>query len=48
MPETENQPPAPLRRPNNASALEEVTERADTVWTRPAGPPVKTRVAERR
>jgi acetyl-CoA acyltransferase len=48
MPETESQPPAPLRRPNNASALEEVTERADTVWTRPGGPPVKTRAAERR
>jgi acetyl-CoA acyltransferase len=48
MAETENQPPAPLRRPNNASALEEVTERADTVWTRPSGPPVKTRVTERR
>ena len=47
MPETESQPPAPLRRPNNASALEEVTERADTVWTRPGGPPVKTRVTER-
>jgi acetyl-CoA acyltransferase len=48
MPETESQPPAPLRPPNNASALEEVTERADTVWTRPSGPPVKTRVTERR
>lgn len=48
MPETESQPPAPLRRPNNASALEEVTERAETVWTRPSGPPVKTRVTERR
>jgi acetyl-CoA acyltransferase len=48
MPESENQPPAPLRRPNNASALEEVAERADTVWTRPSGPPVKTRVTERR
>jgi acetyl-CoA acyltransferase len=48
MSETESQPPAPLRRPNNASALEEVTERADTVWTRPAGPPVKTRATERR
>jgi acetyl-CoA acyltransferase len=48
MPEPENQPPAPLRRANNASALEEVTERADTVWTRPSGPPVKTRVTERR
>jgi acetyl-CoA acyltransferase len=30
---TENRPPAPLRPPNNASALVEVTERADTVWT---------------
>jgi len=29
-----NRPPAPLRAPNNATALEEVTERADTVWTR--------------
>ncbi|MES1244870.1 MAG: acetyl-CoA C-acyltransferase FadI [Acidobacteriota bacterium] len=48
MPETDSQPPAPLRRPNNASALEEVTERADTVWTRPSGPPVKTRATERR
>lgn len=48
MAETESQPPAPLRRPNNASALEEVAERADTVWTRPSGPPVKTRVTERR
>ncbi|HEX3129268.1 MAG TPA: acetyl-CoA C-acyltransferase FadI [Thermoanaerobaculia bacterium] len=47
MPEPDAQPPAPLRRPNNASALEEVTERADTVWTRPGGPPVKTRVTER-
>jgi acetyl-CoA acyltransferase len=27
-------PPAPLRAPNQASALEEVHERADTVWTR--------------
>src|SRR5436853_408709 len=26
-------PPAPLRPPNDASALEEITERADTVWT---------------
>jgi acetyl-CoA acyltransferase len=48
MSETESQPPAPLRSPNNASALEEVTERADTVWTRPSGPPVKTRATERR
>jgi acetyl-CoA acyltransferase len=44
----EAQPPAPLRPPNNASALEEVTERADTVWTRDGGPPVKVRTAERR
>ncbi len=41
------QPPAPLRRPNNASALEEVAERADTVWTRGSGKPVKTRVSGR-
>ncbi|HEX4963955.1 MAG TPA: acetyl-CoA C-acyltransferase FadI [Thermoanaerobaculia bacterium] len=40
-------PPAPLRPPNDASALEEVTERADTVWTREAGKPVKTTVAGR-
>ncbi|MEA2692056.1 MAG: acetyl-CoA acyltransferase [Acidobacteriota bacterium] len=26
-------PPAPLRAPNDASVLEEITERADTVWT---------------
>jgi acetyl-CoA acyltransferase len=32
-------PPAPLRAPNDASALEEITERADTVWVRPSGPP---------
>jgi acetyl-CoA acyltransferase len=41
-------PPAPLRLPNNASALEEVTERADTVWTRGSGPPVSVKKAERR
>jgi acetyl-CoA acyltransferase len=41
-------PPAPLRPPNNASALEEVTERADTVWTRNGGKPVKTQTTARR
>ncbi|HVT14966.1 MAG TPA: acetyl-CoA C-acyltransferase FadI [Thermoanaerobaculia bacterium] len=30
-------PPPPLRPPNRASALEEVRERADTVWTRAGG-----------
>jgi acetyl-CoA acyltransferase len=48
MPETvPDQPPPPLRPPNNASALEEVTERADTVWTRGNGKPIKTQVADR-
>ncbi|HEV2851195.1 MAG TPA: acetyl-CoA C-acyltransferase FadI [Thermoanaerobaculia bacterium] len=42
------QPPAPLRPPNMASALEEVTERADTVWTRESGPPVKIQTTSRR
>jgi acetyl-CoA acyltransferase len=28
-----SRPPAPLRPPNHASALEEIAERADTVWT---------------
>ena len=45
------QPPAPLRPPNRASALEEITERADTVWTRGAGgggKPVKVQAAARR
>ena len=42
------QPPAPLRPPNTASALEEVTERADTVWTRESGPPVKIQTTSRR
>jgi acetyl-CoA acyltransferase len=41
-------PPAPLRPPNTASALEEITERADTVWTRESGQPVKTTVSDRR
>lgn len=41
-------PPAPLRPPNRASALEEITERADTVWTRGNGKPVKTQVVDRR
>jgi acetyl-CoA acyltransferase len=40
-------PPSPLRPPNDASALEEVTERADTVWTRGSGPRAKTRVVGR-
>jgi acetyl-CoA acyltransferase len=51
MPENSPQeapPPTPLRPPNNASALEEVTERADTVWTRNGGPPVKVQITERR
>ncbi|HEV2845902.1 MAG TPA: acetyl-CoA C-acyltransferase FadI [Thermoanaerobaculia bacterium] len=41
-------PPEPLRPPNNASALEEITERADTVWTRNGGKPVKIQTSERR
>ena len=41
-------PPAPLRPPNTASALEEITERADTVWTRDAGKPPKVEVSGRR
>lgn len=45
---TIDQPPAPLRPPNRASALEEITERADTVWTRGNGKPVKVQVAPRR
>jgi len=40
-------PPAPLRPPNTASALEEITSRADTVWTRPGGKPVKVQVVGR-
>ncbi len=51
MPENaapEAPPPAPLRPPNNASALEEITERADTVWTRNGGKPVKVQATERR
>src|SRR3954447_569105 len=51
MPENadpEAPPPAPLRPPNHASALEEITERADTVWTRESGRPVKTTIAARR
>jgi len=44
-PEThEPRPPAPLRPPNNASALIEVTERADTVWTSGKPPSVSTSV----
>ena len=42
-----SQPPAPLRPPNNASALEEVTERADTVWTRGSAKAPRTRASER-
>src|SRR3954469_9964760 len=51
MPENstlEAPPPAPLRPPNIASALEEVAERADTVWTREAGKPLKVEVSGRR
>ncbi|HEX3556629.1 MAG TPA: acetyl-CoA C-acyltransferase FadI [Thermoanaerobaculia bacterium] len=54
MPENatlEAPPPAPLRAPNTASALEEVTERADTVWTRNGrdiGRPPKVEVSGRR
>jgi acetyl-CoA acyltransferase len=44
----EPQPPAPLRAPNTASALEEITERADTVWTRGGGRPVSVKTSERR
>lgn len=49
MAEPESQqprPPAPLRPPNNASALEEITERADTVWTRGSGKSPRTRASE--
>jgi acetyl-CoA acyltransferase len=46
--EAQSQPPAPLRPPNNASALEEITERADTVWTRTAAKRPKTRISGRR
>jgi acetyl-CoA acyltransferase len=49
MAEPESQqprPPAPLRPPNNASALEEITERADTVWTRGSGKTPRTRASE--
>ena len=51
MPENatlEAPPPAPLRPPNTASALEEIAERADTVWTRDAGKPPKVEVSGRR
>jgi len=41
-------PPAPLRPPNTASALEEITARADTVWTRgDHAQPVKIQAVER-
>lgn len=38
-------PPAPLPPPNDATALEEVRDRADTVWTRPGGAPPLPRAA---
>lgn len=41
-------PPPPLRPANDASALEEIHERADTVWTRGSGPRPKTDVVDRR
>src|SRR6185295_3472357 len=44
----EPRPPAPLRPANTASALEEITERADTVWTRGGGHPVSVKATERR
>jgi acetyl-CoA acyltransferase len=44
----ESRSPAPLRAPNNATALEEITERADTVWTRGSGQPVAVETAARR
>ena len=44
----EPRPPAPLRPVNTASALEEVTERADTVWTRGSGRPISVKTTERR
>jgi len=44
----DSRPPAPLRPPNNSSALEEITERADTVWTRGSGQPVSVKTTERR
>src|SRR5438270_6872575 len=51
MPETaadpQAPPPAPLRPPNTAAALEEITVRADTVWTRDGGKPVKVQAVER-
>lgn len=46
--EIPDQPPAPLRPPNTASAMEEISERADTVWTRDGRKPVKVQVTERR
>ena len=48
QPSQTSRPPAPLRPPNDASALEEVTERADTVWTRPSGKPPRVHVTARR
>src|SRR5688572_16984336 len=43
---TEVRLPSPLRAPNQASALEEVQERADTVWV--SGRPAKVQTTERR
>src|SRR3954466_15632530 len=40
-------PPAPLRPPNTASALGEITGRADTVWTRDHGQPIKIQAVQR-
>ena len=40
-------PPAPLRPPNTASALEEISARADTVWTRDHGQPIKIQAVQR-
>jgi len=40
-------PEIPLTRLNDASAVEEITERADTVWTRSAGRPPKLPSNER-
>ena len=41
-------PAFPLPAPNRASLREEITERADTVWTRGSGRRPKTTVADRR
>jgi acetyl-CoA acyltransferase len=42
-----SRPPAPLRPPNTATALEEITERADTVWTHGGGRPVPVKATGR-